>query len=84
MSRPIVRELILPAALTVTTFVLVAACGGDDDEDTGKGSSAVVACADLSSGDCAKCKEDDGKVSCGPSKNCFATSSGGCSTGSNS
>ncbi|MFO0566369.1 MAG: hypothetical protein U0263_11940 [Polyangiaceae bacterium] len=77
-----VRDFILPTALTVTTFVVVAACGGDDD-DSGKQSAAVVACSEAPT-DCQKCKDDQGKVKCGPGKDCYSTASGGCEPGNNS
>lgn len=83
MARPTVRELILPTALTVTTFAILAACGGEDD-DAKSSSAAVVACAELQSGDCEKCKDDQGKTTCGPAKDCYATSTGGCTPGNNS
>jgi hypothetical protein len=83
MARTILRDLVLPSALTVTTFAIVMACGGDDDE-TGKSSGAVVACAELQSGDCKKCEDDQGKAKCGPSKSCYATANGGCTTGGSS
>lgn len=83
MTRPTVRELVLPTALTVTTFLVIAACG-DEDEDKKQRSSQVSACADLPSGACARCKDEQGKTTCGPSKDCYATSSGGCTTGNNS
>jgi hypothetical protein len=68
--------------LTVTTFVIVAACGGEDEPQ--QKSSAVVACSELQSDDCEKCKDDNGKVTCGPKNDCYATSSGGCTPGNNS
>jgi len=83
MARPTVRELILPTALTVSTFLIVAACGGDDD-NTSSSSAAVSACADLPGDACQKCKDDNGKTTCGPYKDCYSTSSGGCTTGNNS
>lgn len=82
MARAIVRDLILPTALTVTTFVVVAACGGDDDE-TQKTSGAVVACAELPSNACQKCKDDNGKATCGPNQDCYSTTTGGCTAGNN-
>ena len=83
MARPIVRELLLPTALSVTTFAVVLAGGGDDDE-TQKNTSAVVAGSELASGDCEPCKDDQGKTTCGPTKDCYKTSSGGCKTGGSS
>lgn len=82
MAGTRVRELLLPTALTVTTFAIVAACGGDDE--TKKSSAAVVACSELPSDGCEKCEDDQGKVTCGPKKDCYATSSGGCTPGNNS
>jgi hypothetical protein len=78
------RKLILPAALSVTSFAaasVIVACGGDD-EGSGKTSSQVVACADAPSGACEKCKDDQGKVTCGPAKDCYPTNAGTCEPGS--
>lgn len=82
MARSTVREFLLPTALTVTTFAIVLACGGDDEP--AKKSAAVAACADVPSNGCEKCKDDQGKTTCGPSKDCYATSSGGCTPGNTS
>lgn len=80
------RQLVLPAALTVTTFAavgVVVSCGGDDDS-SGKSSQAVAACADKPSDACEKCKDDKGKVTCGPKQDCYPTASGGCQDGNSS
>ena len=80
------RKLLLPAALTVTTFAavgVVVACGGDDD-DTGSSSQNVGACAEAPAGACELCKDDNGKVTCGPAKDCYIDVNKECHYGSNS
>ena len=79
------RKLILPTALTVTTFaaigIVVSACGGDDD-DSKESSQAVVACSELPSGACELCKDDQGKTTCGPYNDCYKDIDNKCHTGS--
>jgi hypothetical protein len=77
------RDLILPTALTVTTFAIVLACGGDD-EPKKQSSSALSNCADESLSACVRCKDSSGKAKCGPSGDCYADTSGNCHTGSSS
>lgn len=78
-----VRHLVLPAALTVTTFAVVMACGGDDD-DKKSTSQAVGPCADAPPSACQKCEDDTGKVKCGPSTDCFSGTDGYCHPGGSS
>lgn len=76
------RQLILPAALTVTTFAVAGAvmsCGGGD---TSKKQQAVSACKDLPSDACEKCKDPQGDVICGPSSNCYDAAGNTCVYGS--
>ena len=67
------RRLILPTALTVTTFAVAAAvvvaCGSDDE--TKKSAQPVGACADQPAGDCVLCTDANGKAVCGPVKDCY-------------
>ena len=68
------RRLILPTALTVTTFAVAAAvvvACGSDDESTKKSPQPVGACAELPSSDCVLCTDADGKAKCGPVKDCY-------------
>ncbi|HMR76495.1 MAG TPA: hypothetical protein PKD61_15340 [Polyangiaceae bacterium] len=76
------RLLILPAALSVTSFGVVLACGSEDDESTQ--SVALEACADKPSGSCQRCEDPNGKATCGPSKDCFLEAGGKCSPGGSS
>jgi hypothetical protein len=76
------RQLVLPTALTVTSFAVVLACGGEDEPEK-KTTSAVVACSEAPTS-CQKCKDDTGKVICGPSQDCYADTSGGCAPGGSS
>jgi hypothetical protein len=67
------RRLILPTALTVTTFAVAAAvvvaCGGDDE--TKKVAQPVGPCADQEPNACVLCTDADGKAKCGPVKDCY-------------
>lgn len=83
MGWKIARQLILPTALTVSTFAVVLACGGDD-EDTKKSSQSAGKCADLPGGSCQKCEDDTGKVTCGPAQDCFSGTDGYCHPGGSS
>jgi hypothetical protein len=79
------RHLILPAALTVTTFAVVgvvAACGGDDDTNQKK--EASTKCADLPGGSCELCLDDNGKTTCGPTQDCYIDSDHNCQPGGSS
>ncbi len=74
------RQLILPAALTVTTVAVAGAvmsCGGSSSPQPKK----TVACKDLPNSYCEKCKDSQGDVICGPSSNCY-DANGGCAPGS--
>jgi hypothetical protein len=81
------RQLILPAALTVTTFAVaaaIAACGGDDDSSKKSSNvSGLALCADLPSDACELCN-DNGKKTCGPYKDCYIDPSDECHTGGGS
>jgi hypothetical protein len=63
------RHLILPAALSVTTFAVVMACGSDDEPK--KQSSALTPCDDAPAGSCQRCLDADGKPTCGPATDCY-------------
>ncbi len=76
------RRLILPAALTVTTFVVAGAVASCSGGDTQKKSSAVAACKDVPSDACQKCKDNTGNVICGPSSNCYDAAGDTCVYGS--
>jgi hypothetical protein len=75
------RQLILPAALAVTTFAVAGAimsCGGGSSPAPKK----YTACKDLPNSYCQKCKDSQGDVICGPSTtNCY-DANGGCVPGS--
>jgi len=76
------RQLILPAALTVTTFAVAGAvmsCGGGSSPTP---QSTAKACKDLPSDACDKCKDSQGDVVCGPSSNCYDAAGGTCVYGS--
>ena len=75
------RQLILPAALSVTSFGVVLACGGEDEEPS-QSTAALENCADKPSSSCQRCKDANGKATCGPSKNCFSDVDNKCSPGS--
>ena len=80
------RKLILPAALTVTTFAtvgIVMACGGDD-ENTKKKAEASVKCTDEPAGACELCLDGTGKTTCGPSKDCYIDVNNECHAGGSS
>ncbi len=77
------RQLILPAALSVTSFGVVLACGGEDEEPA-QAAAALEACADKPSGSCQRCEDANGKATCGPSKDCFLETGNKCSPGSSS
>lgn len=81
MGWKVARHLILPTALTVSTFAVVLACGGDDEE-TSKTPQSAGKCADLSG--CQLCEDDTGKVTCGPSSDCFKGTDGYCHPGGSS
>jgi hypothetical protein len=82
------RQLILPAALTVTTFAVgavIAACGGGDDDSSKKSSNVngLALCSDLPSDACELCN-DNGKRTCGPYKDCYIDPSDECHKGGSS
>lgn len=76
------RRLILPAALTVTTFAVAGAvmsCGSDSAPQK---TSTKTACKDLPSSACEKCKDNQGNVVCGPSTDCYNAAGDTCVYGS--
>jgi hypothetical protein len=77
-----VRRLILPTALTVTTFGVVLACGSDDEPK--KSSAALTPCADKPSGSCQRCTDPNGKATCGPSSDCYLGTDDACHPGGSS
>ena len=76
------RNLLLPAALSVTSFSVVMACGGEDEPK--KQSAALTPCADHPSGSCVRCTDDNGKATCGPANDCYYGADDKCYPGSNS
>jgi hypothetical protein len=76
------RHLILPAALTVTSFVVVMACGSEDEPK--QQSSALTPCADHPGGSCQRCTDDNGKATCGPANDCYLGVDDKCYPGGNS
>jgi hypothetical protein len=77
------RQFLLPAALSVTSFGVVLACGGEDDEPT-QSTAALEECADKPAASCQRCKDTDGKATCGPAKDCYAEVGNKCSPGGTS
>lgn len=81
MGWKVAKQLIMPTALTVSTFVVVLACGSED-EDTKKSPPAAGKCAELSG--CQLCEDDTGKVTCGPAQDCYKGTDGYCHPGGSS
>lgn len=67
MSWPGIRRLILPTALSVTSFGVTLACGSDDDSKQ----QPLVQCSEVTSTTCQKCLTPDGGLACEPSTTCF-------------
>jgi hypothetical protein len=63
------ERLTVPLALAVTVLAAATACGDDDD---GKSSSNLVACADVGpQPECVPCQAPDGTKNCAGLPGCF-------------